>query len=443
MSAKLDQLIEKYKKSSKLSQSESSEYVDELRRIIHNGDYTGELDRALCDGHTDLSMQVLSEYISGDDNQKFIAILNGFLRSKRMQNNNSGGATIRLCNLLKHIRSSQNRNFKVEQKVFLYMINYSYKSDHSINGTSLKAIRKTVLPMFNDGIAVMKLDFINQPNTWNMIKKIFIEAVLGDEPFNPATCGLVYKWLESSGQPMKPYDENYMGKQITKITEKNKAKEAKDINRNIGRKPDQETRDSHKINDNSSSTEEINKTSDENSKVTQSEIKQDGQEFSQKEDDPVAALVKLLGSQTEAIRILSEKMERVEKQIVSDSELIKRLQTELGTVNQRYKTLYEEKKNLDDENEALAQQMEATDGLLQQLQDEYDSKNQFSDSVIKELKKDQEAFLNKLASKLKVDYTDFMDARSEKMTIDLGENMRAQLEEVFGILEKSGIRLKG
>ena len=297
--------------------------------------------------------------------------------------------------------------------------------------------------MFNDGIAVMKLDFINQPNTWNMIKKIFIEAVLGDEPFNPATCGLVYKWLESSGQPMKPYDENYMGKQITKITEKNKAKEAKDINRNIGRKPDQETRDSHKINDNSSSTEEINKTSDENSKVTQSEIKQDGQEFSQKEDDPVAALVKLLGSQTEAIRILSEKMERVEKQIVSDSELIKRLQTELGTVNQRYKTLYEEKKNLDDENEALAQQLEATDGLLQQLQDEYDSKNQFSDSVIKELKKDQEAFLNKLASKLKVDYTDFMDARSEKMTIDLGENMRAQLEEVFGILEKSGIRLKG
>ena len=439
MSAKLDQLIEKYKKSSKLNQAESIEYVDELSRIINNNDYTEELDRALCDGHTDLSMQAFSTYINDVDDQKYMPLLNRFLHSPKMENNNSGGATIRLCNLLKYIRGSKNRKSEVEQKVFLYMVKYSYKAENAINGTSLKTIRKTILPMFNDGIAIMKLDFIDRPFKWNMVKKLFIEAVLGDEPFNQATCGLVYKWLESSGQPMKPYDENYMGKQITKITEKNKAK---DINRNIGEKSDQETQDSHKINDNSSSTEEINKTSDDN-KVAQGEIKQDGQEFSQKEDDPVAALVKLLGSQTEAIRILSEKMERVEKQIVSDSELIKRLQTELGTANQRYKTLYEEKKNLDDENEALAQQLEATDGLLQQLQDEYDSKNQFSDSVIKELKKDQEAFLNKLASKLKVDYTDFMDARGEKMTIDLGENMRAQLEEVFGILEKSGIRLKG
>lgn len=436
MSKRLDVLIEKYKKSSKLNQTESNEYVKELNQIIKKNEYTDELDEVLCDGHTDLSMRVLSNYINDVDDKISLQILNNFLHSEKLRNNASGGATIRLCNLLKYIRTSSKRKEKAEQRVFLFMVKYSYKADNSINGTALKTIRKTILPMFKDKRTMLKLDFVNKQATWKQIKEIFTTAALDNKPFDQALCWLVYKWLQSSGQPMKPYDENYMEKEIEKISQRNKA----DTNIPVKSVNHQEEQVKRIANENSN---------DENRK-NQNEVVSSGQKAIQDKKDPALILAKLLNSQTEAIKILSDKIERVERKLAGNLEIIKKLQVELGSANFKYNTLYEEKKKLDeekkrldDENEALAQLLEVTNGRLQQLQEDYDSKSQFSDSVIKELKKNQEAFLNKLASNLKVDYSDFIDASNEKMTIDLGENMRAQLEEVFGILEKNGIRLKG
>ena len=59
-----------------------------------------------------------------------------------------------------------------------------------------------------------------------------------------------------------------------------------------------------------------------------------------------------------------------------------------------------------------------------------------------EARKTQE-FKNRLASSLKTDYKDLMSVQDSTMTIELGECMRDQLFEIFRILEKNGIDVKG
>lgn len=50
--------------------------------------------------------------------------------------------------------------------------------------------------------------------------------------------------------------------------------------------------------------------------------------------------------------------------------------------------------------------------------------------------------LQRLASKIKVEYRDFVDAIGVAMSCDLGENLRLQLQSIFDILEKGGMRIK-
>ena len=51
--------------------------------------------------------------------------------------------------------------------------------------------------------------------------------------------------------------------------------------------------------------------------------------------------------------------------------------------------------------------------------------------------------MNALAAKLKGEYIDFLESKTMDMTIDLGLNLRDQLEDVFNILIRNGINIKG
>ena len=50
--------------------------------------------------------------------------------------------------------------------------------------------------------------------------------------------------------------------------------------------------------------------------------------------------------------------------------------------------------------------------------------------------------LQKLAYKIKVEYRDFADAQDVPMTCDLGENLRLQIQSIFDILEKGGMKIR-
>ena len=431
MNENLDQLIDKYKKNSKLSQADSGIYVEELKKILWSGEYTDDLDRYLCEGHTDLSMRVLADYVRLEDEKKSRKILGDFIKSPKMKENSAGGAVIRLCNLLKYLRESRTEKNWAEQKIFLNLVWSSCKSDGSINMVALKTIRKILFPMLSDGLRNIDLHFINQPETWKKTKNLFMTAALGDNP-DRKTCSQVYKWLGSAGQPMEPYTNEKIAQCIENAENARKEKEQK--KREI-------VGNGAKLYADDLITNSSDKKTEGTMAPTDNKVPESGTNEADK--DPIALLKKILETQLRMTSSLSVRVYRLEKARAFDSELIKKLREELHIQQDHYRQLSDEKKRLDEENEMLAEQLDSASTMIDQLQSDYQNSNQFSDTVINGLRKDQTAFLNKLASELKVDYTDFRDAKNEEMTAELGENMRAQLEEVFGILERNGINVKG
>ena len=52
----------------------------------------------------------------------------------------------------------------------------------------------------------------------------------------------------------------------------------------------------------------------------------------------------------------------------------------------------------------------------------------------------EKARLNRIAGQIKIEYQDFKSAEDMEMSIDLGENLRLQMQAIFDIFEKEGIR---
>lgn len=78
---------------------------------------------------------------------------------------------------------------------------------------------------------------------------------------------------------------------------------------------------------------------------------------------------------------------------------------------------------------------------LTELRNEVTKRNEVIAIYEADKNKTLEEKLKLLASKLKAEYYDFYGAMDNEMTIDLGENMRHQLESVFKILEKNGVKI--
>ena len=104
--------------------------------------------------------------------------------------------------------------------------------------------------------------------------------------------------------------------------------------------------------------------------------------------------------------------------------------------------LLKDKSSLEIENTELNTKIKDLNECISKMKKEIEDRKQFAETISKNREKQSEEYLNKLASKLKIEYTDFCDAREVEMTLDLGENMRSQLEAVFSILEKNGVKLK-
>ena len=52
----------------------------------------------------------------------------------------------------------------------------------------------------------------------------------------------------------------------------------------------------------------------------------------------------------------------------------------------------------------------------------------------------EKARLNRIAGQIKIEYQDFKSAEDMEMSIDLCENLRLQMQAIFDIFEKEGIK---
>ena len=168
-----------------------------------------------------------------------------------------------------------------------------------------------------------------------------------------------------------------------------------------------------------------------------------------KSDDAMSNFVELIGKLNKLASVIKAENN-------SQKERIKSLETELEVAKNRLKHANQEiaerallirdlQEKLSAANEtifSLNQDVKNKETLIVEKDAEIADRIKLVDVISRDRNKQAEESLQRLASKIKVEYLDFMDARDIPMNCDLGENLRLQLQNIFEILEKGGMKFK-
>ena len=90
----------------------------------------------------------------------------------------------------------------------------------------------------------------------------------------------------------------------------------------------------------------------------------------------------------------------------------------------------------------LRQTVEQRDAVIAEKNAEIAERVKMAEVLSRDRSKQADESLQRLASKIRVEYRDFVDALDAPMSCDLGENLRLQLQSIFDILEKGGMKFK-
>lgn len=91
---------------------------------------------------------------------------------------------------------------------------------------------------------------------------------------------------------------------------------------------------------------------------------------------------------------------------------------------------------------ALRQAVAQRDAVIAERDAEIAERVEMAEVLSRDRNKQADELLQKLASKIRIEYRDFADALDVPMSCDLGENLRLQLQSIFDILEKGGMKIK-
>lgn len=165
--------------------------------------------------------------------------------------------------------------------------------------------------------------------------------------------------------------------------------------------------------------------------------------------DVAAYLVDLLSKAGKAAAAV--KAEGVQQKIKAEA-LIQELESErekLQCANQR---IAEQQDTIADLRKKLAaaegdifvlkQDVALRDAVIAERETEIAERIKMADVLSRDRSKQADESLQRLASKIRVEYRDFADALDIPMSCDLGENLRLQLQSIFDILEKGGMKIK-
>lgn len=90
----------------------------------------------------------------------------------------------------------------------------------------------------------------------------------------------------------------------------------------------------------------------------------------------------------------------------------------------------------------LKQDVAQRDTVIAEKNAEIAERVKMAEVLSRDRSKQADESLQRLASKIRVEYRDFVDALDVPMSCDLGENLRLQLQSIFDILEKGGMKFK-
>ena len=151
--------------------------------------------------------------------------------------------------------------------------------------------------------------------------------------------------------------------------------------------------------------------------------------------DSVNAVIKENGQLKAKANNLAQELDKKETELSYANKMIQELRDEIGRISKRLNISI-------GENAQLQKELAAKDELISQKETELSERIEFAEVLDRDRKQQDNEAMQRIASKIKVEYRDFQDAEDIPVDCDLGENFKLQLQSIFDILEKGGIKFK-
>lgn len=165
--------------------------------------------------------------------------------------------------------------------------------------------------------------------------------------------------------------------------------------------------------------------------------------------DMIAYLTELLGKAAKVTTVVKAESTQQRVKIDALTQALEGEQNKLQGANQQISdlqdTITELRKKLsaaEGDIFALRQAVAQRDAVIAERDAEIAERVKMAEVLSRDRNKQADELLQKLASKIRIEYRDFVDALDVPMSCDLGENLRLQLQSIFDILEKGGMKIK-
>ena len=165
--------------------------------------------------------------------------------------------------------------------------------------------------------------------------------------------------------------------------------------------------------------------------------------------DMIAYLTELLGKAAKVTTVVKAESTQQRDKIDALTQALEGEQNKLQGANQQISdlqdTITELRKKLsaaEGDIFALRQAVAQRDAVIAERDAEIAERVKMAEVLSRDRNKQADELLQKLASKIRIEYRDFVDALDVPMSCDLGENLRLQLQSIFDILEKGGMKIK-
>ena len=165
--------------------------------------------------------------------------------------------------------------------------------------------------------------------------------------------------------------------------------------------------------------------------------------------DMIAYLTELLGKAAKVTTVVKAESTQQRVKIDALTQALEGEQNKLQGANQQIadlqNTITELRKKLsatEGDIFALRQAVEQRDAVIAEKDAEIAERVKMAEVLSRDRSKQADELLQRLASKIRIEYRDFVDALEVPMSCDLGENLRLQLQSIFDILAKGGMKIK-
>ena len=172
--------------------------------------------------------------------------------------------------------------------------------------------------------------------------------------------------------------------------------------------------------------------------------------------DMIAYLTELLGKAAKVTTVVKAESTQQRVKIDALTQALEGEQNKLQGANQQISdlqdTITELRKKLSATEgdilalrQAVAQRDAAIaerDAAIAERDAEIAERVKMAEVLSRDRNKQADELLQKMASKIRIEYRDFVDALDVPMSCDLGENLRLQIQSIFDILEKGGMKIK-